>query len=208
MKSNKYKQITNMFFEDLAVLFIIIPACFFICYLLITQGNWLKWSWVLIIILLIWYVAVSRIKRFKLYLLSQKDLKESRIIKKEIVVEELKLDTNYQTVHHASVDIVEDLITDVLFGWAEKVIKTRGGENRYIITDSENNAYHLMNFYKTKMRKKDLKKRLDYPSLKGRTIGIEYLEKSKIILSMTMDTATKNSKLIGGFWEIFGGYMI
>lgn len=58
------------------------------------------------------------------------------------------------------------------------------------------------------MRKKDLKGNLVYSALKGKVIEIEYLEASKLILSMRMDKHDKTSKFVGGFWELFGGYMI
>jgi hypothetical protein len=39
-------------------------------------------------------------------------------------------------------------------------------------------------------------------------LEIEYLEQSKVILSIKMSKNDKDSKLVGGFTEVFGGYMI
>ena len=156
----------------------------------------LKWWWIMPLISLVFLVGFVTSKPFKLWMLSRTDMRENRIIKKEIVIEELKDDYSLGGHHHGN--IIEHILFDFVYGFFDRNLKTIGCDKKYTLTDTENNTYHLMNFYKTKMRKKDIKGKLLYSELKGREIEIEYL----------VDKATKNSKLIGGFWEIFGGYMI
>lgn len=164
----------------------------------------LKWWWIFPSISIVFLALFATSEPFKLWMLSRKDLKENRVIKKEIIIEELKDDYSLSGHHHGN--ILEHILFDLLYRKIEQNLKTIGGDKKYTLTDTENNTYHLMNFYKTKTRKKDLKKPLAYSALKGRTVEIEYLENSKLILSITMDKAARNSKLIGGFWEIFSGY--
>lgn len=206
----KYKKIVKQFNGDIKTIVTVVVLMPFIIDPLIgilhSFDYMLKWWWIVPLISLVFLVGFVTSEPFKLWMLSQDDMKENRIIKKEIIIEELK--DNYSLGGHHHGGIIEHILFDFVYRIFDRNLKTIGCDKKYTLTDTENNTYHLMNYYKTKIRKKDLKNNLVYSSLKGRVIEIEYLEQSKVILSIKMDKATKNSKLIGGFWEIFGGYMM
>ncbi len=206
----RHRQTVNKFNSDIMGLVIVVALMPFVVTWLVGMVNsfeyMLRWWWIAPSISAVFLILFATSEPFKIWMLSRKDLKENRVIKKKIVIEEFK--DNYSLSGHHHGNILERILFDLVYRKIEQSLKTVGGDEKYTLTDTENNTYHLMNFYKTKMRKKDIKGKLSYSSLKGREMEIEYLEKSKIILSINMDKATKSSKLIGGFWEIFGGYMI
>lgn len=120
----------------------------------------LKWWWIPPSITIVFLALFATSEPFKLWILSRKDLKENRVIKKEIIIEELKDDYSLSGHHHGN--ILEHILFDLVYRKIEQNLKTIGGDKKYTLTDTENNTYHLMNFYKTKTRKKDLKKPLAY----------------------------------------------
>ncbi|MBQ6795335.1 MAG: hypothetical protein IJO83_04240 [Clostridia bacterium] len=206
----KHRIIVNKYNSDIKCMVTVVALMPFIVMTLVGMLNsfeyMLKWWWTTPLISAVFLIMFATSEPFKIWMLSREDLKGNRVIKKQIVVEEFK--NNYSLSGHHHGNILERILFDLVYREIEQSLKTVGGDEKYTITDTENNTYRLMNFYKTKMRKKDIKGALSYSSLKGRKMEIEYLEKSKIILSINMDKATKSSKLIGGFWEIFGGYII
>lgn len=209
----KHKKITNLFFQDITTLLIALPVGLIFIFFAVACCNSLeyalKWCWIAVLAFAFFAVLICTTQKFKLWRLSRKDLKEGNIATKEIVIDTVRFESSVDNARHRTMhNILDDLLADALEAVFRTILKSSGGEDRYLLTDTENNTYYLTNFYKTKTRKKDFKKPLAYSTLNGRTIEVEYLEASKLILSIKMDKNTKNSKLIGGFWEVFGGYMI
>ena len=209
----KHKKIVNLFFQDITTLLIALPVGLIFIFFAVAWCNSLeyalKWCWIEVLAFAFFAVLICTTQKFKLWRLSRKDLKEGSIANKEIVIDTFRFESSVDSARHrTSYNILDDLLADALEAVFRIILKSSGGEDRYLLTDTENNTYYLMNFYKTKTRKKDLKKPLAYSALNGRVIEIEYLQESKLILSIKMDKHDKNSKLVGGFREIFGGYII
>ena len=198
-----HRKTVNLFNHDIKTVVAVLVALPFIVAPLV--GIFKLW-WIMPAISLVFLVLFATSEPFKLWMISRKDLKENRVIKKEIVIEEFKDDYSFGGHHHGG--IIERVLLEVVYNAIDARIKTIGGDKKYVLTDTEGNTYHLMNYYKTKMLKKDIKGKFYYSELKGRVIEIEHLENSKIILSIKMDKHDKSSRLVGGFREIFGGYMI
>ena len=166
---NKHATIIKNYFSDYATYLLSISFLFIITLtasIIFNPAN--KFIWIIPIVFIIIYLTT--IKLFVLYCKVRKDIKENNIETLTVKISEFKDDNNYNFITRGGTTV---------------------GKNKYKIIDENNNFYLL-----SEANKKSNKKLIfmDFRSNPNFYLEIEFLKKSRLVLSMKLAEDIRTNK--------------